>query len=101
MPQIEELQLAIASLPQIEYAQIRQWFLDRDWENWDRQIERDSAAGKLDFLVSEAAEAKKTNALRNLCCTEPPQSFGDNSGTCPSIFSTWRLLTYRGSRLTD
>ncbi|MGO8689712.1 MAG: hypothetical protein ACLQLG_08750 [Thermoguttaceae bacterium] len=66
MTRIEELETAVASLQQDEYAQFRQWFLARDWENWDRQIEEDSRSGKLDFLLSEAAEAKKNNALRDL-----------------------------------
>ena len=66
MTRIEELELAVASLPQEEYIQFRHWFLQRDWESWDREIEADSAAGKLDFLLYEADEAKKQNQLRDL-----------------------------------
>jgi hypothetical protein len=40
--------------------------LEKDWENWDRQIEEDSKAGKLDFLVTEALEAKKRGYLKDL-----------------------------------
>ena len=29
------------------------------WEKWDREIEADSASGKLDFLLREAAEANR------------------------------------------
>ena len=42
------------------------WFLDRDGEDWGRQIERGSAAGKLDFLAAEAPEAKKSGTPRDL-----------------------------------
>ena len=66
MTKIEDIELAVASLPQAEYTQLRQWFLQRDWEKWDRQIEEDSAAGRLDFLLSEAAEASKGNRLGDL-----------------------------------
>ena len=66
MSKIEELELAIASLPEEEYCQFRRWFLDRDWEKWDREIEADSESGKLDFLLHEAAQAKKGNRLKDL-----------------------------------
>ena len=51
---IEEIQVAIESLPYREYIRLRQWFSERDWEKWDRQIEADSESGKLDFLIEEA-----------------------------------------------
>jgi hypothetical protein len=63
---IEEIEQAVELLPREEYRQFRQWFLDRDWEDWDRQIEDDSASGKLDFLLMEAAAAKKDGTLRAL-----------------------------------
>ena len=66
MTQLEELEKAIRSLPAEDYARLREWFLNRDWELWDRQIEEDSKAGRLDFLVREAAEAKKANRLRDI-----------------------------------
>ena len=55
---IEKIQSDIQSLSQDDYAALRRWFLERDWERWDAQIERDSAAGKLDFLLEEGR--KKT-----------------------------------------
>jgi hypothetical protein len=33
---------------------------------WDKQIEEDSRAGKLDFLVKEALQAKKDGKPREL-----------------------------------
>jgi hypothetical protein len=32
----------------------REWFLAYDWEVWDRQLEQDVAAGKLDALAEKA-----------------------------------------------
>jgi len=66
MTRLEEIVTAVSNLPEKEYSQFRQWFLERDWERWDRQIEADSASGRLDFLAREAREAKKTGKLRNL-----------------------------------
>jgi hypothetical protein len=66
MTKLEELEMAVASLSEEEYGEFRRWFLERDWEKWDRQIEEVSRAGKLDFLVKEALEAKKDGELKEL-----------------------------------
>jgi len=66
MSQLEKLEQQVVSLPEDEYGEFRRWFLDRDWEKWDNEIEADWEAGKLDFLVEEAVEAKKRNRLRDL-----------------------------------
>lgn len=58
--------MAVASLPEEEYCEFRRWFQERDWEKWDRQIEEDSRAGRLDFLAKEALEAKKEGKLKKL-----------------------------------
>ena len=63
---LEEIQSALASLSSEDYARLRQWFIDRDWEQWDQQIEADTAAGKLDFLVEEAMDEKTQGRLRDL-----------------------------------
>jgi hypothetical protein len=34
-----------------------------DWEKWDKEIEADSAAGKLDFLKEAAEAAKRDGTL--------------------------------------
>ncbi|MEW6666163.1 MAG: hypothetical protein AB1512_13215 [Thermodesulfobacteriota bacterium] len=66
MTSIEEIEKAVASLPVEEYRQFREWFLERDWAQWDKQIQADSESGKLDFLVKEAMEAKNRGDLRDL-----------------------------------
>ena len=66
MTRIEEIENAVASLPVEEYRQFREWFLERDWTQWDKQIEADSESGKLDFLVKEALEEKNRGDLRKL-----------------------------------
>ncbi len=66
MTKVEELEIVIDALPKEDYSQLRQWFLERDWQTWDREIEADAEGGKLDFLVREAAEAKKGQRLKDL-----------------------------------
>lgn len=58
MTKVQEIQVAIESLPWEEYICLRQWFSERDWQQWDKQIEADSEAGKLDFLIREAFDEK-------------------------------------------
>ncbi len=59
MTRIEEIEHAVGSLSAEEYRKFRQWFLERDWSDWDQQLEDDVASGKLDFLCREALDEKK------------------------------------------
>ncbi|RJP33259.1 MAG: hypothetical protein C4527_04960 [Candidatus Omnitrophota bacterium] len=66
MSTIEEIQVAIEALPEEEYVRFRQWFNEKDWEQWDEQIEADSQSGKMDFLINEALEEKSKGTLKEL-----------------------------------
>ena len=66
MSTISEIQQEITSLSKSDYAQLRRWLNEYDWEEWDRQIEADSDDGKLDFLVDQATEAKRRGTLEDL-----------------------------------
>jgi len=66
MNRMEEIKNAVVSLPKQEYRLFRDWFLERDWKQWDQQILADSEAGKLDFLVKEAMDEKNCSKLREL-----------------------------------
>lgn len=54
MSNLEELEQKIQNLPAEELAKFRAWFIEFDHLIWDKQIEADSKAGKLQGLVSEA-----------------------------------------------
>jgi len=62
----EEVKSAIEALPHREYLKLTHWLSERDWQAWDEAIARDSAAGRLDFLIEEALEEKKTGNLGRL-----------------------------------
>jgi len=59
MTKLEQIEREIQTLSNEEFAELRVWVLERDWEEWDRQIERDAEAGKLDRLFAEAQEAHR------------------------------------------
>ena len=54
MKSITEIQEAIHTLSPEDFAAFRAWFTDFDAELWDRQIEEDAVAGRLDALIREA-----------------------------------------------
>ena len=66
MGKIENIERQIEALSPEELAQFRAWFLEFDWAAWDRQLEADIQAGKLDQLVQKARRdhaAGETTAL--------------------------------------
>lgn len=66
MSKADELKTEIERLSPEEFAELVRWLSEKDWERWDKQIEADSAAGKLDFLVHEVLEEKAKGTLKNL-----------------------------------
>ncbi len=54
MGKIENIERQIEGLSPQELAQFRAWFLEFDWEAWDRQLEADIRASKLDPVVQKA-----------------------------------------------
>ena len=66
MGEIENIERQIEALSPAELAQFRAWFLEFDWAVWDRQLESDIQAGKLDRLAEKARSdhaAGKTTPL--------------------------------------
>jgi hypothetical protein len=66
MGKIEKIEQEVQELSPEELAQFRDWFLEYDWAAWDRQIERDAQAGRLDDLAAKALRdhaAGKTTPL--------------------------------------
>jgi len=55
MSMVEQIEAQIEQLDAKTFDELRGWFIDHLHDRWDRQIEADSAAGKLDFLIDESA----------------------------------------------
>jgi len=63
---VERIEQEIQALSPDELAELRAWFLEFDWAAWDRQLERDVQAGRLDDLADRALRdhaAGKTTPL--------------------------------------
>jgi hypothetical protein len=66
MSTVESIENAIEQLGRDDLASFRQWFTSFDAAEWDAQIERDIAAGKLDELAKEGIQEYKAGATRRL-----------------------------------
>ena len=41
MPTVAEIQQGIIDLPKTDYARLRNWLFEYDWQEWDREFEED------------------------------------------------------------
>ena len=64
MMQVEQLKSEIKNLCAKEFTQLRDWIAEKDWQEWDEQLEKDVNSGKLDFLKEEAFNIKSQNKLQ-------------------------------------
>jgi hypothetical protein len=54
MADVKSLEQAVEALDPLDLAEFRRWFAEFDAAAWDRQLEADATAGKLDALLAEA-----------------------------------------------
>ena len=66
MLKVEEIKHEIEELKETDFAKLRKWIAEKDWEKWDTEIAKDSEAGKLDFLINEAKLEKEEGNLKDL-----------------------------------
>lgn len=66
MSELEEIELRIRNLRPEDLARFRAWFIEFDHLLWDRQIDADSKAGKLDTLAAEALADYKASKARRI-----------------------------------
>ena len=64
MTKLGALEEEIKKLSPEELAQLREWLLERDAEEWDREIERDAASGKLDKLFEKSVADHRAGKSR-------------------------------------
>ena len=63
---VQEIEAAIQRLPPAEVAELAEWLDEYRAADWDRRIEADAAAGKLDALVREAQDDITAGRVRPL-----------------------------------
>jgi len=66
MTEVEQLEKRIQNLPPEQLARFRAWFIEFDAQVWERQIEADLKAGKLDRLIEEARADYKAGKAREI-----------------------------------
>jgi hypothetical protein len=66
MTKIEDIEKAVSSLSPDELAEFRAWFEAFDADQFDRKIERDAQAGRLDGLADAAIAEFKEGRAREL-----------------------------------
>jgi hypothetical protein len=66
MSTIDEIENAIRALTAEELATFRDWFAEFDAVEWDKQLEKDVAAGRLDALAEEAIKDRRDGRCSSL-----------------------------------
>ena len=66
MSNLEAIEQQIEKLSSEELAAFRSWYAAFDAESWDRQIEADVQAGKLDALADRALRAHTSGQSKKL-----------------------------------
>jgi hypothetical protein len=64
MSTVEEIKRAADALSPTERAELLAWLLDAE-DEWEREMAKDAADGKLDFLVEQARTAVREDTLRD------------------------------------
>ena len=66
MSNVEEIVRQIRELSGHEFAELRKWILEQDWQAWDAEIEADLSSGKLDAILAEAEADFRAGRAREL-----------------------------------
>jgi len=66
MSTVHEIEQAIRNLGPQDLAELRDWFAAFDAELWDKQLEQDVGAGRLDWLADEALRDLSEGRCRDL-----------------------------------
>jgi hypothetical protein len=63
---LQEIERALSQLSPEDLAAFRVWFAEFDAARWDRQLEADVAAGRLDALAEKALQDLKAGRCTDL-----------------------------------
>jgi hypothetical protein len=61
---VSEIETAIAQLPAEDFAELMAWLQEHGQRVWDRRIEEDLSAGRLDTIVAEADDEYRQGLAR-------------------------------------
>jgi hypothetical protein len=63
---VKEIESAIAQLPPTKVAELAEWFGEFHAQLWDKQLEEDVKAGRLDSLLREAEQDHESGRSEKL-----------------------------------
>ena len=66
MGKVEALEREVEKLSPAELTAFREWFANYDADAWDRQIESDAKAGKLDRLAADSLAAHERGETKGM-----------------------------------
>ena len=66
MSGVDEIEQAVRDLGPEDLQEFREWFARFDAEVWDKRLEEDSSAGRLDDLVEQAVAEHAAGRTRPL-----------------------------------
>ena len=66
MIQVGILEQKIAELDDASFSKLRDWLIEFEQSRWDKKLEEDSNAGKLDFLINAALAEHEAGLTRDL-----------------------------------
>ena len=66
MSTLIEIEAAIEKLPNQDFRRLHEWIAERDQQHWDKQLEEDVAAGRLDRFAEEAIADFQAGRFKDL-----------------------------------
>ena len=63
---VKEIESAISQLPPTKVAELAEWFEEFHAQLWDKQLEEDVKAGRLDSLLSEVEQDRDSGRCEEL-----------------------------------
>ncbi len=66
MTNVEDIEKAVAELPPDQFARFRDWFDEFEAARFDRRIEQDATAGRLDRLAEQALADFRAGRVREM-----------------------------------
>src|SRR6185437_3900467 len=100
MTNIESIERDIESLDDKAFTELRASFIEYDHARWERQIEVDSKAGKLDELIDEALAEHGSGKPTPLSSTRRLRDSGRSIGRFLPIFASVQARVIGYSRRT-
>jgi hypothetical protein len=66
MTNVEAIEREVEKFTPEELSAFREWFLEYDWREWDRELEQDVADGKLERFAAEVLEEHRRGETKEI-----------------------------------